>query len=70
MAVTIAVVTENVCMNRHQKAYQVAYGIHKQPLTIFTLLMPLNLRNPSMRPVCPDQFSTLSCLQKPIAVKP
>jgi hypothetical protein len=29
-AVTVAAVTENVCMSRHWKAESVAYGSHKQ----------------------------------------
>jgi hypothetical protein len=38
MAVTIAVVTENMCMSRRWKAGQMAYKIRNQPSPRFTLL--------------------------------
>jgi hypothetical protein len=40
MAVTIAVVTENVCMSRRWKDGQVVYIICEQPSPRFTILRP------------------------------
>jgi hypothetical protein len=50
MAVTAAVVTENVRMSRRWKAGSVAYRIHKQPSPWFEHLRPLK---PDRSPVCP-----------------
>jgi hypothetical protein len=44
MAITIAMVIENVCMSRCRKAGQVVYGIHKQPSPRFTRFGPIKLR--------------------------
>ena len=46
MAVTIVVVTENVCMSKHWKAEQVTYGIRSISSLEFTLLIPSNRENP------------------------
>jgi hypothetical protein len=62
MAVTIAVVTENVGMSRRWKAEKVAYGIRIQPLPILSSLMPLNLINPLTYPFYPEPFSTVFSL--------
>jgi hypothetical protein len=43
MAVTIVVVTKNMCMSRRWKVDQLAYEIRKQPSPRSTHLMPLNL---------------------------
>jgi hypothetical protein len=40
MAVTVAVVTQNMCMSRRWKYELVAYVSHKQPSPSFTLLCP------------------------------
>jgi hypothetical protein len=54
MAVTIAMVTENVW-----KTEKVGYKIRVKTPTRFTLLLPLNLRNPLICLVYPDQFNTV-----------
>jgi hypothetical protein len=61
MAVTAAVVTENVSMSRHQKAELVVYGICKQPLPCFMHLLPLK---PDRSPVCPEIFQHLILTSK------
>jgi hypothetical protein len=53
MAVTAAVVTENVRMGRRWKDELVSYGICLQPLPIFIHLLPLK---PDHAPVCPESF--------------
>jgi hypothetical protein len=70
MAVTTAVVTENVCINSRWKSELVAYEIHKQPLPRFMHLMLLKPDRSSFCSVYPDQFSTWFCLQNPVAIKP
>jgi hypothetical protein len=70
MIVIIVVITENVCMSGRWKAEQVAYVIHKPPSPCFSLLMPSNSRNSLTYQFCLEKFSTLFCLQKPIATKP
>jgi hypothetical protein len=62
MAITAAVVTENVCMSRHWKAKLVAYIIHTQSLSCFMHLLPLK---PDRSPVCPESFQHLVMTLKP-----
>jgi hypothetical protein len=50
MAVTIVVVTKNVCMSRHWKAGIQAYRIHDQTLARFMLL---DAHEPDHSPICP-----------------
>jgi hypothetical protein len=43
MAITVAVITKNVCMSKRWQADQVAYGIHNHPSPSFTHREPLKL---------------------------
>jgi hypothetical protein len=70
MAVTIAMVTKNVCMSRRWKAEHVGCRIHVQTSPEFALLVALNLRIRLYVQSVQKIFSILSCLQKPVAVKP
>jgi hypothetical protein len=53
-------VTQNVCMSMRWKTEQMFYGSCKQPSPRFRHLMPLKPDHSPLRPVYPDQFSTLS----------
>jgi hypothetical protein len=63
-------VSGNVCMSRRWKAEQVTYGSHVQTPARFMHLVLLKPNHLLVWPVCPEVFSTLSCLQKSIAIKP
>jgi hypothetical protein len=60
MAVTITVVTKNVCMSRRWKYDQVAYRICNQASTRFTHLRPINLRFHFFVQSVQNQFSTVT----------
>jgi hypothetical protein len=70
MAVTIAMVSKNMCMTRRWKDKHVGCRIRVQTSPEFALLVALNLRIRLYGQSVQKMFSILSCLQKPIAVKP
>jgi hypothetical protein len=59
VAVTAAVLTENVRVSRRWKAESVAYGICKQPSPKFVDLLPLKPDRSPVCPVCPESFQHL-----------
>jgi hypothetical protein len=64
MAVTIAVVTENVRMSRRWKTDLVAYGICLQPLPSFMHLLPLKPNRLLACPVYLESFQHLILISK------
>jgi hypothetical protein len=64
MAITAVVVTENVRMSWRWNAELVAYEIRKQPLPIFTHLLPLKSDHLPVCPVCPESFQHLILTSK------
>jgi hypothetical protein len=64
MAVTAAVVTENVRMSRRWKAESLVYGICKQRSPCFAHLLPLKPDYPPVCPVCPESFQHLILTSK------
>jgi hypothetical protein len=69
-AVTIVVVTGNMCTSKHWKAEKVTYGIHVQTPARFTHLMFFNLIFRLYDQSVQKVFNTRACLQKTIALKP
>jgi hypothetical protein len=63
-AVTAAVVTENVRVNRRWKAESVAYGICKQLSSSFVHLRPLKPDRSPVCTVCPESFQHLVLTSK------
>jgi hypothetical protein len=59
MAVTMAVVVENVRMSRRWKAELVTYGSQKQPLPSFMHLVPVKPDHSSLCPIYPKSFQHL-----------
>ncbi len=70
MAVIIAMVIRNMCLSRRQKADLVSSQICFQTLVTLTHLRPQDLRIPFLHQYIQNHFSTVTWLQKSVAVKP